>query len=166
MKTAVEKSFPDADGAKGLEKLILKLCLFVVKFTFALDKIFYGKPIPKIRSFTKNNTPKNPLDLGIIPILRILASVDYCQIITYALSKVPKGKFDPKTPPKTDDPKLVKIKWQIQKAAYDTQLIRDTYEEGLSEEIAGKTAIMGALRLYLDFINIFITLLQLLGDRK
>lgn len=129
MKTAVEKSFPDADGAKGLEKLILKLCLFVVKFTFALDKIFYGKPIPKIRSFTKNNTPKNPLDLGIIPILRILASVDYCQIITYALSKVPKGKFDPKTPPKTDDPKLVKIKWQIQKAAYDTQLIIDNYEK-------------------------------------
>lgn len=50
--------------------------------------------------------------------------------------------------------------------AYDTQLIRDTYEEGLSEESYGKTAVMGALRLYLDFINIFITLLQLLGDRK
>lgn len=50
--------------------------------------------------------------------------------------------------------------------AYDTQLIRDTYAEGMSDEIQGKTAVMGALRLYLDFINIFITLLQLFGDRK
>lgn len=50
--------------------------------------------------------------------------------------------------------------------AYDTQVIRDTYQEGMSDEAHGKTAVMGALRLYLDFINIFMTLLQLLGDRK
>ena len=32
--------------------------------------------------------------------------------------------------------------------------------------IAGKKAVMGALSLYLDFINLFLMLLQLLGDRR
>ena len=33
-------------------------------------------------------------------------------------------------------------------------------------EVAGKKAIMGALRLYLDFINLFMMLMQLLGTRR
>jgi uncharacterized protein len=32
--------------------------------------------------------------------------------------------------------------------------------------IAGRKAVMGALRLYLDFINLFIFLLRLFGDRR
>jgi FtsH-binding integral membrane protein len=32
--------------------------------------------------------------------------------------------------------------------------------------VAGKKAIMGALRLYLDFINLFLMLLRLMGDRR
>jgi FtsH-binding integral membrane protein len=35
-----------------------------------------------------------------------------------------------------------------------------------SSEIAGKKAIMGALTLYLDFINLFIMLLSLFGNRE
>lgn len=50
--------------------------------------------------------------------------------------------------------------------AYDTQQIKEMYYEGDGHEIAAKKSIMGALRLYLDFINIFIMLMQLLGDRK
>jgi len=50
--------------------------------------------------------------------------------------------------------------------AYDTQQIKEIYYEGDGEEIATKKSIMGALRLYLDFINIFIMLLQLFGERK
>ena len=49
--------------------------------------------------------------------------------------------------------------------AYDTQQIKEMYFEGDSAETAGKKAIMGALRLYLDFINLFLMLLQLLGNR-
>jgi FtsH-binding integral membrane protein len=33
-------------------------------------------------------------------------------------------------------------------------------------EIAGKTAIMGALRLYLDFIHLFLFLLRFMGNRR
>ena len=50
--------------------------------------------------------------------------------------------------------------------AYDTQAIKETYYEGAGYEIASKTAIMGALRLYLDFVNLFMMLIQLLGVRR
>jgi FtsH-binding integral membrane protein len=50
--------------------------------------------------------------------------------------------------------------------AYDTQQIKQMYYEGDSEEAMGRKAIMGALRLYLDFINMFMFLLQFLGNRE
>ncbi len=50
--------------------------------------------------------------------------------------------------------------------AYDTQSIKESYTAGSSSEVAGKRAIFGALRLYLDFVNLFLMMLQLVGDRK
>jgi len=50
--------------------------------------------------------------------------------------------------------------------AWDTQKIRLMYSDVDSSEIAGKKAIMGALTLYLDFINLFLMLLRLLGNRE
>jgi FtsH-binding integral membrane protein len=50
--------------------------------------------------------------------------------------------------------------------AYDTQQIKSSYFEADDIEITGKKAIIGALQLYLDFINLFISLLQLFGDRR
>lgn len=50
--------------------------------------------------------------------------------------------------------------------AYDTQKIKEIYEEADHAEIASKKAVIGALTLYLDFINIFVSLLQIFGDRK
>jgi len=50
--------------------------------------------------------------------------------------------------------------------AYDTQKIKEMYYEGDGEVVAGRKAIMGALRLYLDFINLFLFLLQFLGNRE
>ena len=50
--------------------------------------------------------------------------------------------------------------------AYDTQNIKDVYYESDSLDVAGKKAIFGALRLYLDFINLFLALLQLFGNRR
>jgi FtsH-binding integral membrane protein len=51
--------------------------------------------------------------------------------------------------------------------AYDTQKIKESYDVvGHDGQLAGKSAIMGALNLYLDFINLFIMLLRLLGDRR
>ena len=50
--------------------------------------------------------------------------------------------------------------------AYDTQKIKNMYSASDSGEIIGKKAIMGALTLYLDFINLFIMLLRLFGQRR
>jgi FtsH-binding integral membrane protein len=50
--------------------------------------------------------------------------------------------------------------------AYDTQQIKEMYYEGDGAATAGRKAIMGALRLYLDFINLFMFLLQFLGNRE
>ncbi len=50
--------------------------------------------------------------------------------------------------------------------AYDTQKIKNMYLVSDSGELMGKKAVMGALTLYLDFINLFIMLLRLFGQRR
>jgi FtsH-binding integral membrane protein len=50
--------------------------------------------------------------------------------------------------------------------AYDTQKIKNLYSVNDDGTVAGRKAIMGALTLYLDFLNIFLFMLQLFGDRR
>lgn len=50
--------------------------------------------------------------------------------------------------------------------AYDTQKIRQIYMSGDGEDVLGRKVMVGALELYLDFINLFLALLRLFGDRK
>jgi FtsH-binding integral membrane protein len=50
--------------------------------------------------------------------------------------------------------------------AYDTQWIKETYAASDDGSLAGRKAIFGALKLYLDFINLFVMLLRLLGNRR
>jgi FtsH-binding integral membrane protein len=47
--------------------------------------------------------------------------------------------------------------------AYDTQVIKSYYTEADSEDVSQKKAIIGAFRLYLDFINLFLHLLRFFG---
>ena len=50
--------------------------------------------------------------------------------------------------------------------AYDTQKIKEMYDVQDDGTVAGRKAVMGALSLYLDFINLFMMLLRLIGDRR
>ena len=50
--------------------------------------------------------------------------------------------------------------------AYDTQKIKSMYDYVRGTDMMGKTVIMGALNLYLDFINMFLFLLRFMGDRR
>jgi FtsH-binding integral membrane protein len=50
--------------------------------------------------------------------------------------------------------------------AYDTQRIKEMYLEADNADVAGKKAVLGALSLYLDFINLFMIFLQLFGQRR
>ena len=51
--------------------------------------------------------------------------------------------------------------------AYDTQRIKQTYYQFAgNSELSNKMAVVGALNLYMDFINLFIMLLRLFGERR
>jgi FtsH-binding integral membrane protein len=50
--------------------------------------------------------------------------------------------------------------------AWDTQRIKEMYSAQDDGTIAGRKAVMGALSLYLDFINLFLFLLRFMGDRR
>ena len=50
--------------------------------------------------------------------------------------------------------------------AYDTQKIKNIYRQADTGEMQSKKAIMGALTLYLDFLNLFLMLLRLFGERR
>jgi FtsH-binding integral membrane protein len=50
--------------------------------------------------------------------------------------------------------------------AWDTQKIKELYSAMDDSTVAGRKAVMGALSLYLDFLNLFLSLLQLMGDRR
>jgi FtsH-binding integral membrane protein len=49
---------------------------------------------------------------------------------------------------------------------YDTQKLKNLYWDIQGSEFMGKAVIMGALTLYLDFINLFLFLLRFMGDRR
>lgn len=50
--------------------------------------------------------------------------------------------------------------------AYDTQMIKQSYAEHYGQEDNYKIAVYSALKLYLDFINLFTSLLRFMGDRR
>jgi FtsH-binding integral membrane protein len=50
--------------------------------------------------------------------------------------------------------------------AWDTQKIKEMYDPMEDGTVVGRKAVMGALTLYLDFINLFLFLLRFLGDRR
>jgi hypothetical protein len=50
--------------------------------------------------------------------------------------------------------------------AWDTQKIKEMYSANDDGTVAGRKAVMGALTLYLDFINLFLFMLRFLGDRR
>lgn len=50
--------------------------------------------------------------------------------------------------------------------AYDTQSIKELYIASDDESVATRKSVMGALRLYLDFLNLFLMLLQLFGNNR
>ncbi|MBO4285405.1 MAG: Bax inhibitor-1/YccA family protein [Alphaproteobacteria bacterium] len=50
--------------------------------------------------------------------------------------------------------------------AYDTQMIRNLYQSADSEDTFTRKAVAGALSLYMDFINLFLNLLRIMGNRR
>jgi hypothetical protein len=105
--------------AKGLEKTIINSALAIQNISLTVNTIFYGKSEVDTGGNT-NKRLKNPLDLGILPLLDILTSVDACELVAYALDKSRSIKaggvtFNPNNRP-TDTFGI--IKWTFQKLKF------------------------------------------------
>ena len=50
--------------------------------------------------------------------------------------------------------------------AWDTQRIKEMYDPMEDGTVAGRKAVMAALKLYLNFINLFIFMLRIFGNRR
>lgn len=114
--------------AKGLEKAIAVIAQFILKAQNKTNKILYGDPAKQTNNKTSNKGDvQSALNKGVLNVVETIASVDLCNIINYALQQIPGGApFDPTKPPPTDKP-VERSKWQLQKAAYDTQIFIDKY---------------------------------------
>ena len=110
--------------AKGLEKAIGVTTFFIIDAQTKVNELLYGKYLLDKK---ETNPIKKALDKGILKLLEVVASVDFCNIINYAISQVPGGQpFDP-DPQKAPTDNIGKKKWQIQKWAFDIQTYIDDY---------------------------------------
>jgi hypothetical protein len=109
--------------AKGLEKVIAIIYKFIIKAQGSVLGIIYGK----FQKQNSNNPITKAIDRGITNILKDVAEVDLCNLLSYAINEIPGGKqFNPEDDPPSDSP-FALSKWKLQKAAYDVQKKIDDY---------------------------------------
>jgi hypothetical protein len=120
----IKKNLEDAgpSNAKGAAKTFNALWKKMLK---SLRDMASGFLLGKrgAKSGAKSN---NPLDLGLVYLTSLLASIDLCSIIQTIqniANKIPGSGFNPKADPPPNDPI-----WKIQKKAYDIQVLIDAFE--------------------------------------
>jgi len=108
---------PEEDLATGLERVVGIVSKAVIQIKKGVSRVFYGKPKSASKIF------QNPLDMGLVRILNLIAEIDFCAIFSFAANQIPDNlqKFDPKKAPPPSAGSLEKKKYQIQKLAYEIQ---------------------------------------------
>lgn len=110
--------------AQGLNKASVNFSKAILNIQNKINTFYFGKPATQD---VKSKRLKNPLDYGLKPMIDLLGSVDFCNIVNYALNKVSNSKpFDPKDTKGTNT-KLGKIKYDIQYFAYEIQSYIDDF---------------------------------------
>ena len=129
----LQQLIPDEDLSTGLERIVGIVSKVIIKAKKGISRIFYGKPS------NPNSIFANPLDMGLIKILNLIASIDFCAIFSFAANQIPDDlqKFDPKKAPPPTAGSLEKKKFQIQKLAYEIQ----TYVDKFMALYAGSTTV-------------------------
>ena len=111
--------------AKGLEKVIGLISSFIISAQVKTNGILYGKF--KVDE-TSSNEIQKALDKGIVNVLEDVAGIDFCNIVNYAINKIPgTNPFDPKKRVGDFTNPLERSKFIIQKAAFDIQTYIDDY---------------------------------------
>lgn len=136
--------------AKGLEKVVAIIYKFIIKAQGSVLGIIYGK-------FKRQNSI-NPiikaLDRGITNILKDVAEVDLCNLLSYAINQIPGGKpFDPKDPPPSNNP-FAFSKWKLQKSAYEVQKKIDDFYNSYGDA-KNPDSKLGLYNLTKDITEIF-----------
>jgi hypothetical protein len=112
------KALDPLKNVKGIDKIIFKSIISVIKLDTFFDNVFYGFPIDISKYRQNQKKPSDPMKLGIIPIVRLFAKINYCDFVNYAISKIPRGgnagNFNPNKPPEDDSPKLIRFLWRLQ----------------------------------------------------
>lgn len=141
-------------SAKGLEGVIIKFGFAIVDITTYVNTIFYGKP--KTEQDSTNKRKKNPLDIGVIPLLDEIISVDFCELLSYISNKLANADFLESSFNPLEEPSdsFGKIKWKFQKVAYDVQLEIDAFYNEYSQ-INTEDSKIGALNLLTKIRNYF-----------
>ncbi len=132
--------------AKGLEKVIISFSFAIVDISSYVNIVFYGKG--EMPASDKEKRRRNPLDMGVIPLLDILASVDLCDLLNYVNNalgniNIGAGTFDPTNQPEDT---FGKVKWRFQKTAYDVQTEIDGFYNDFNE-LSSPESKIGALRV-------------------
>jgi hypothetical protein len=149
--------------AKGLEKVIITFSFAVIDISSYINTIFYGKG--EMPASDKGKRRKNPLDMGVIPVLDILASVDLCDLfssLTNALGNINIGSstFNPDKQP---DDTFGKIKWRFQKTAYDVQTEIDGFYNDFND-LSSIESKIGALRVLTKIRSEFAGFTQIISN--
>lgn len=130
LKYVNEKLNIKTDSKKGLEKAIGIIAAFIIDAQNKTNQIVYGK---YALEETDGNAIQRALDKGILNILDIVTSVDFCNLINYAINQSPEGSsFDPDKKPDNEDP-LARKKWQLQNTAFQIQKIIDGYKSSYAD---------------------------------
>ena len=131
LKNEEPKTFGEST-ATGFEKIVHTINDSCNKIAGSISKIFYGKTqlraAPKTTDKKNTKSFQNPMDLGLLYILKFIASIDFCAIFTFVLNQLPPDKkgFDPNKEPDDKSP-LGKIKYSIQRKAFEVQSKIDKY---------------------------------------
>jgi len=145
--------------SKGLEKAISIIAKFIINAQRGVNKIVYGDVKKKYKNKSNNKGDVNTaLNNGLLSVVDEIASVDVCNIINYALNKIPQGKgFDPNKTPQTENP-IERAKYNLQKIAYTTQLYIDEYygayvNPGSADSRIGLSNLVNQITLSLNSIS-------------
>lgn len=136
--------------AKGLEKVIAVIYKFIIKAQGSVLGIIYGK----FQKQNSNNPITKAIDRGITNILKDIAEVDMCNLLSYAINEIPGGKqFNPNDDPPSDNP-FALSKWRLQKAAYEVQKKIDDYYTSYGDA-KNPDSKLGLYNLTKDITEIF-----------
>lgn len=141
--------------AKGLEKVIGVIAKFIIKAQGKTNKIFYGEF--KLKQ-NQGTAIQRALDKGIDNLLTNFAGVDFCNLLNYTITQVPKGQsFNPRGPIPTD--KISRAKWNLQNKAFEVQKKIDKYYTSYGDA-SNPESKLGLSNLIRDINEIFSTILS------